>query len=116
MVFFTQKNMRLNRQLAALSTLLVAAGMLAGTAWTRDPSRVVNYTCPGGEQFTVEYLRGHIRLRTGAGVFALASQSAEGGERYSDGQTVFSLTGAQAQLERPGLPRSSGCSARNTAT
>ena len=85
--------MRLNRQIAVLSALLAAAGMLANTAYTRDASRIVNYACPGGEQFTVEYLRGHIRLRTGAGVFALVNEPAASGEKYSDGQTIFSTKG-----------------------
>lgn len=108
-------NMRLNRQIVALSALLTAAGMLAGTAWTRDASRIVSYACPGGEQFTVEYLSGHIRLRTGAGIFALANQPSETGEKYSDGQTVFVTQGDHAQLERPGLPRHSDCSVRTSA-
>lgn len=98
--------MHLNRQLAALSALLIGAASLAGTAWTRDSSHVVSYVCPSGEQFTVEYLHAHIRLRTGAGIFALAGQQIAGGEKYSDGYTVFTVHGDQALLERPGLPES----------
>ena len=98
--------MHLNRQLAALSALLIGAVALAGTAWTRDGSRVVSYACPGGEQFTVEYFDAHVRLRTGAGVFALAGQQASSGEKYSDGYTVFTVSGNRAMLERPGVPES----------
>lgn len=108
--------MRIHRRLVTLTTLLVAAGTLAGTAWTRDTTRSVDYTCPGGERFTVEYLGDHVRLRTGAGVFALTGHATEAGERYSDGQTVFSVSGGQAQLERAGLPRSAGCKAPKSAT
>lgn len=108
--------MRLDRQLAALSALLIGAGSLAGTAWTRDGSRIVSYTCPGGEQFTVEYFEGHVRLRTGAGIFALTSEKTAKGEKYSDGYTVLSATGDQAVLERPGLPESPTCSALRKAS
>lgn len=104
--------MRLNRQLAALSALLIGAGSLAGTAWTREGSRVVSYTCPGGEQFTVEYFDGHVRLRTGAGIFALTGEKTPGGEKYSDGHTtLLSASGDHAVLERPGLPDSQDCRA-----
>ena len=103
--------MRLNRQLAALSALLIGAGSLAGTAWTREGSRVVSYACPGGEQFTVEYFDGHVRLRTGAGIFALTGVKTSGGERYSDGHTLLSASGDQAELARPGLPDSQACRA-----
>jgi len=104
--------MRLNRHIAALSILLAAAGSLASTAYTRDTSRVVSYTCPSGERFTVEYLRGHVRLRTGAGIFALANEPAASGEKYSDGQTIFRTKGGYAQLELQGLPSHTDCSAR----
>ncbi|NMG75525.1 MliC family protein [Aromatoleum diolicum] len=104
--------MHLNRHLVVLSALLGTAGMLANSAYTRDASRIVSYACPSGEQFTVEYLRDHIRLRTGAGVFALANEPAASGEKYSDGQTVFWSKGDYAQLERQGLPRHTDCSAR----
>lgn len=104
--------MRLNRHIAVLTALLTTAGMLASTAYTRDASRIVSYACPSGEQFTVEYLRGHIRLRTGAGVFALANEPTTAGERYSDGQTVFWSKGGYAQLERQGQARHTDCSAR----
>lgn len=108
--------MRLDRQLAALSALLIGAGSLAGTAWTRDGSRVVSYTCPGGEQFTVEYFEGHVRLRTGAGIFALTGEKSASGEKYSDGYTVLSASGDLAVLERPGLPESQACSAIRKAS
>ncbi|NMG31143.1 MliC family protein [Aromatoleum evansii] len=103
--------MHLNRHLAALSALLIGAGALAGTAWTSEGSRVVSYTCPGGEQFTVEYLDGHVRLRTGAGIFALTGEKTAGGGKYSDGYTLLSASGDQATLERPGLPDSQACRA-----
>ncbi|AYH44178.1 MliC family protein [Azoarcus sp. DN11] len=98
--------MHLNRQFAALSALLIGAISLAGTAWTRDGSHVVSYACAGGEQFTVEYFDAHVRLRTGAGVFALAGKQVSSGERYTDGYTVFTVNGNRAMLERPGLPES----------
>lgn len=108
--------MRLHRQLAFLSALLIGAGSLAGTAWTREGSRVVSYSCPGGEQFTVEYLEGHVRLRTGAGVFALTAEKSASGAMYSDGYTVLSASGEQAVLERPDLPESPACSAIRKAS
>lgn len=104
--------MRLNRHIAVLATLLTTAAMLASTAYTRDASRIVSYACPSGEQFTVEYLRGHVRLRTGAGVFALANEPVAAGEKYSDGQTVFWSNGDHAQLERQGQASHTDCSAR----
>ncbi|NMF97404.1 MliC family protein [Aromatoleum toluolicum] len=108
--------MRLHRQLAALSALLIGAGSLAGTAWTRESSRVVSYTCPGGEQFTVEYFEDHVRLRTGAGIFALTAEKSTSGAKYSDGYTVLSASGDQAVLERPDLPESPACSAIRKAS
>ena len=103
--------MHLNRHLAALSALLIGAGSLAGTAWTREGARVVSYSCPGGEQFTVEYFEGHVRLRTGAGIFALSGEKTAGGQKYSDGHTLLSASGDHAVLERPGLPDSQDCRA-----
>jgi len=100
-------------RVALLVALSGATGMLASTAYTRDASRVVGYACPGGERFTVEYLRDHIRLRTGAGIFALAVQPAGSGEKYSDGHTVFRLQGSEARLERPGLATSADCRAQD---
>ncbi|NMG54045.1 MliC family protein [Aromatoleum aromaticum] len=100
-------------RVALLVALTGATGMLASTAYTRDASRIVGYACPSGERFTVEYLRDHIRLRTGAGVFALAVQPAASGEKYSDGHMVFHLEGAEAQLERPGWTTSVDCRAQN---
>ncbi|HJV24268.1 MAG TPA: MliC family protein [Aromatoleum sp.] len=102
--------MHLNARFAALCGLIASAGMLAGTAYTRDATRVINYACKNGEQFSVEYLGDHVRLRTGAGIFALSHQTAVDGEKYSDGQTVFWAHGQQASLERPGLPASGDCS------
>ncbi|NMF87649.1 MliC family protein [Aromatoleum petrolei] len=101
--------MRINRHLAALSAVLIGAGSLAGTAWPREGSRVVSYSCPGGEQFTVEYFDGHVRLRTGAGIFALTGEKTVDGEKYSDGHTLLSANGDQAALVRPGLPDSLAC-------
>lgn len=100
-------------RIALLVALSGVTGLLASTAYTRDASRVVGYVCPGGERFTVEYLRDHIRLRTGAGIFALAVQPAGTGEKYSDGHTVFRLQGSEAQLERPGLATSAACTAQD---
>jgi len=83
--------------------------MLASTAYTRETSRTVGYTCPDGERFTIEYLQDHIRLRTGAGIFALAVEPSGSGEKYSDGHTVFSAKGSHARLERPGLEPHTAC-------
>jgi len=83
--------------------------MLATTAYTRETSRTVGYSCPDGERFTVEFLQDHIRLRTGAGIFALAVDPSASGEKYSDGYTVFSAKGSQAQLERPGVAPHTNC-------
>lgn len=96
-------------QIAILGTLTLLAGGLAGTAYTRDTSRVVDYACPGGEQFSVEYLENHVRLRTGSGIFALSRDQAGSSMRFSDGQTVFRAEAREAMLERPGLPLASGC-------
>lgn len=105
--------MRRKFQLGALASLTLLAGSLATTAYTRDSARVVRYACSGGEQFTVEYLEGHVRLRTGAGVFALARDSVGTAMRFSDGETVFRTESREAMLERPGLPPASGCRPKN---
>lgn len=105
--------MRIRLQLGSLASLLVLAGGLASSAYTRDEARLVSYACPGGEQFTVEYLQDHVRLRTGAGIFALGREPAGSGLRFSDGQTVFRTQAREAMLERPGLPTASGCQPRS---
>lgn len=83
--------------------------MLATTAYTRETSPTIGYSCPDGERFTVEFHQDHVRLRTGAGIFALAADPSAAGEKYSDGYTVFSAKGSQAQLERPGLAPHTNC-------
>lgn len=105
--------MRLNLQLGALVTLITLGGALAGTAYTRDTVRVVDYACPSGERFRVEYLGDHIRLRTGSGIFALRHEQ-NNDNRYSDGQTVLSSSPGVATLERPGLPQATGCVAQTS--
>jgi len=106
------RNIRLTARIALVAALGTATALLANTAYTREASRVVGYSCPGGERFTVEYLRDHVRLRTGAGIFALSMQPSGSGEKYSDGQTVFWAKGSEARLERPGLETSSACTAQ----
>lgn len=94
-------------RILALSAVVVLSIGLASTAWTRDDGEVETYQCRNGERFTVEYHPSHIRLRTGAGVFAL--RAGAGNSDYSDGQTVFRPTADGATLERPGLPPASDC-------
>ncbi|NMG65340.1 hypothetical protein GPA19_10310 [Azoarcus indigens] len=89
--------------------LIIGAGSLAGTAWTRDSAQVANYSCANGERFSVETHSRHIRLRTGAGIFALTAAPTADGLKYTDGQTVFSSHGSVASLQRPGLPESKDC-------
>lgn len=105
--------MRLAIRLGSLATLVALAGGLASSAYTRDAARLVSYACPGGEQFTVEYLQDHVRLRTGSGTFALSREPAGPGARFSDGHTVLRTQAREAMLERPGLPTASGCVSRN---
>ncbi len=83
--------------------------MLATTAYTRETSQTIGYACPDGERFTVEFHQDHVRLRTGAGIFALAADPSAAGEKYSDGYTVFTADGSQAQLERPGVAPHTNC-------
>jgi membrane-bound inhibitor of C-type lysozyme len=99
----------LKTHIAALAGLVAAAGMLASTAYTRETPRTIGYVCPDGERFTVEFLQDHIRLRTGVGIFALRSEAAGSGEKYSDGRTVFWSKGSSARLERPGLDAHTDC-------
>lgn len=103
--------MRFNLQLGALLTLITLGGALAGTAYTRDNARVVDYACPSGERFRVEYLGDHVRLRTGSGIFALRHEQVSD-NRYSDGQTILSSGPGVVTLERPGLPQATGCIAQ----
>ena len=100
-------------RIAVLAALIAAAGMVASTAYTREATRVVSYTCPAGERFSVEFLSGHVRLRTGAGIFALAKQPAASGAKYSDGRTVFWTKGSEALLERPGLAANTHCTGQD---
>lgn len=105
----SQNNMpRTLRILAAALLATVTAG-LASTAWTREGAAIDNYSCRNGERFAVEHHTNHIRLRTGAGIFALTSVPASRGDKYSDGQTVFWDNGTDAILERAGLPAANGC-------
>lgn len=85
--------------------------MLASTAYTRETSRTVGYACVDGERFTVEYLQDHVRLRTGAGIFALTVTPSGSGEKYSDGYIAFAAKGSKARLERPGLETHTECTA-----
>lgn len=96
------------RILAITLFAAVTAG-LASTAWTREDGSTDNYSCRNGERFAVERHTNHIRLRTGAGIFALSSVPAPNGDKYSDGQTIFWDTGSEATLERSGLPAANGC-------
>lgn len=96
------------RILAASLCATLTAG-LASTAWTRDDGAIDNYSCRNGERFTVEHHANHIRLRTGAGVFALTAVPAQQGDKYSNGQTVFWDNGSDVTLERTGLPAANGC-------
>jgi membrane-bound inhibitor of C-type lysozyme len=99
----------LGARIAAVAVLIAAASVVASSAYTRDSVRAVRYVCGNGERFSVEFLSGHIRLRTGAGIFALTGEPAEDATRYTDGRTAFWLQGEQAMLERPGLAMPAGC-------
>jgi membrane-bound inhibitor of C-type lysozyme len=98
-------------RIAALAVLLAAAGFVASSAFTRDSARAVRYVCGNGERFSVEHLSGHVRLRTGAGIFALAGEPAGNATRYTDGHTAFWMRDEEAVLERPGLAVPAGCKA-----
>ncbi len=101
----------MSARLIALGVLLAGATLAASTAYTRDAARYVRYACEDGERFSVEYHAGHVRLRTGAGVFALTAQPADEPTHYSNGATAFRVKGEQAILERPGLATPAGCRA-----
>lgn len=102
---------RFPMRIAMVIALIAAAALLAGTAYTHDAAKTqtVRYACPDGERFTVEHLAGHIRLRTGSGVFALAERGGGVGTIFSDGSTTFSLRDDQAALERPGIAIHADC-------
>lgn len=98
-------------RIAALVVLLAAASFVASRAYTGDSARAVRYECGDGERFSVDYLAGHVRLRTGAGVFALAGEQEGDAARYTDGHTAFWIEGEKAMLERPGLAMPADCRA-----
>jgi len=98
-------------RIGAVAVLIAAASVVASSAYTRDSVRAVRYVCGNGERFSVEFLSGHVRLRTGAGIFALTSETAGNATRYTDGRTAFWTQGEQAMLERPGLATPDGCKA-----
>ena len=100
---------RLVPRIAAFIALLAAAGLLANNAYTREAVEVINYACPGGDRFSVEFQQTHVRLRTGAGIFALPQQSGENTRSYSDGRTVFSVHGDTSILVRPGMETERDC-------
>ena len=96
-------------RIAAFVALLAAAGLLANNAYTREAVEVVTYACPGGDRFSVEFQQTHVRLRTGAGIFALPQQSGDSPRSYSDGRTVFSIHGDTSELARPGMETERDC-------
>lgn len=96
-------------KITSLAVLVGAAGLVASGTYSGEAGQSVSYVCRNGERFVVEHLADHVRLRTGAGIFALAAEG--NGARYSDGHTVFHLDGAVAIVERPGLATPAGCTA-----
>jgi membrane-bound inhibitor of C-type lysozyme len=95
--------------IAAFIALLAAAGMLASNAYTRETAEVITNACPGGDRFSVEFQQTHVRLRTGAGIFALPRQSSDSPNSYSDGRTIFSTHGDTSVLVRPGIDTERDC-------
>lgn len=96
-------------RILAIAVFATLTAGLASTAWTRDSNTVDSYSCHNGERFSVERHANYIRLRTGAGVFALTAIPAQEGDKYSNGQAVFWDKGSDAILERAGLPVANGC-------
>lgn len=96
-------------RIAVFITLLAAAGMLAGNAYTREEVEVITYACQDGDRFSVEFQQTHVRLRTGAGIFALPRQSSDSPNSYSDGRTTFSTRGDTSVLIRPGMDTEQDC-------
>lgn len=99
-------------RLTVIAAVLVAAGTVAGSAWTRGDRVSTGYVCDGGERFSVDYYAHHVRVRTGTGIVALPASVDDAGTRYSDGETQFRLDDDTATLLRPGLPPASGCHAQ----
>lgn len=86
----------------AAGVMLLVAGALAGTAYTRDASAVVAYNCEDGDRFTVEYRQGHVRLRHGTGVFLLGKDESSPDIRFSDGHLILHTSDQSATLEPSG--------------
>jgi len=89
-------------RLALTGLLVVAAGALAGTAYTRDAATVVAYACDDGDRFEIELRQGHVRLRHGTGVFVLGEDDRTSHPRFSDGHRTLQVSGNTATLEPSG--------------
>lgn len=101
---------RMYRKLALFLALIGAAGLIATTAYTRDTPRSASFACDGGDRFTVEFQQGHVRLRNGTGIFALAREaSSEPGKRFSDGRTTLWMDGDRATLDHTGFAEPRDC-------
>lgn len=106
---------RLATRILPIAVLVGAASLVATVTYSNEKGETVSYACLNGERFVIEHQPGHIRLRTGAGVFALVGEPSEDVVRYSDGSTVFWMRGDEAVLERPGLATPDGCTATTAA-
>lgn len=85
----------------ALSVATLAAALLATTAYTSGSPESTNFVCEDGDRFVVEFLTGHVRLRHGTGIFALAE--VKPGRVYSDGRILLHAGTTQAMLEQPDI-------------
>ena len=87
------------KRIRILSVAIVAAGLLATTAWTAASAQSnLSFVCEDGDRFVVEFLKDHVRLRDGSGIFALAEVVP--GKVYSDGRIVLHAGMTRATLER----------------
>lgn len=93
-------------------TFALGTGLLAGSAYTgdaHDTPRTVRYVCDDGGRFAAEFESGHVRVRSGTGIFMLAREAADGGARYTDGTLMLWTHGSDATFEHAGVAARSRC-------
>lgn len=96
-------------------TLVLGSGLLAGSAYTgntHETPRTVRYECDDGGRFAAEFDAGHVRVRSGTGIFMLVRQPADAGTQYSDGTLMLWTDGLDTTFEHAGIAARSHCRPR----
>lgn len=98
---------------AGLAVATIA--VLATSAYTRDASQPVGFSCEGGDRFVVEIRAEYVRLRDGTGSFSLARaarhepSATTTAATYTDGELVLRIDGKHASLQRAGTVSAPRC-------